>query len=122
MKTYCDSGHVVAQLRCIMRPLGETGIHWPWEDKFLVYVQRFDICGEDAASQLKILKCTKQTNGQCLGDIIPLCQVWAFAHLIPRYGASVDPRLTAHNSLEHSTECYLNKYFDKDTYLCHSSS
>ena len=74
-----------------MRPLGETGIHWPWEDKFLVYVQRFDICGKDAASQLKILKHAKQTNGQCLGDIIPLCQVQAFAHLIPCYGASADP-------------------------------
>ena len=112
----------MAQLRCIMRPLGKTGIHWPWEDKFLVYVQCFDICGEDATSQLKILKCAKRTNSQRLGNVIPLCQVQAFAHLIPRYGASVDPRLTMHNSLEHSTEFYLNKYFDKDTYLCHSSS
>ena len=120
MKTHCDPGHVV-QLRCIMCPLCKNGIHWPWENKFLVYVQHFDICSKDATSQLKILKHAKWTNGQHLGDVVPLCQVWAFAHLIPHYGASVNPRLTVHNSFEHSTEFYLNKYFDKDTYLCHSS-
>jgi hypothetical protein len=100
-----------------MRPLGETGVQWPWEDQFLVYVQRFDISGEDTSSQLKILKRAKRTNGQRIGDVIPLRQVRAFAHLIPRYGASADTRLTAWNSFEHSSEFYLNKYFDKDTFF-----
>ena len=100
-----------------MRPLGTTGAHWPWEDKFLVYVQRFDVCGEDAASQLPILKHAKRANGQRIGDVVPLSQLQAFAHLIPRYGALADSRLTAQNSFEHSTEFFLNRYFDKYMHL-----
>lgn len=101
-----------------MRPLGKTGAEWPWEDKFLVYVERFDSFGSDAASQLQILKCAKRTNGQRIGDVVPLSQVQAFAHLIPRFGPSADSWLTAYNSFEHSTEFYLNKYFDKYLHLC----
>jgi hypothetical protein len=100
-----------------MHPLAKAGVDWPCEDKFLVYVQRFDICGEDNASQLRILKCSKRMNGQRKGDVIPLAQVRSFAHLIPWFGASADPHLTAFNSFEHSTEFYLNIYFEKDTYL-----
>jgi hypothetical protein len=100
-----------------MRPVAKAGIEWPWEDKFLVYVQRFDTCGEDGPSQLQILKRAKRANGMRQGDIIPVAQIRAYAHLVPRYGASADPRLTSQNSFEHSTEFYLNKYFDKDTYL-----
>jgi hypothetical protein len=54
-----------------MHLLAKAGVDWPCEDKFLVYVQRFDICGEDNASQLQILKRSKRTNGQHKGDVIP---------------------------------------------------
>ena len=47
-----------------MHLLERTRAHWPWKDKFLVYVQRFDVCGENAASQLLILKRAKRANGQ----------------------------------------------------------
>jgi len=98
-----------------MRPLGKKGAKWPWTDRFLVYVQRFDVAGEDS-TQMQILRRAKRSNSEHLGEVIPLNQIQAFAHLIPRFGADADNRLTAFNSLEYSTEFYLNKYFDKNTY------
>lgn len=99
-----------------MRPLGKTGERCPWTDRFLVYIQHFDITVAEDATQLHVLKRAKRATGQRLGDVTPLSQVRAFAHLIPRFGPSADSRLTACNSFEHSTEFYLNKYFDKNTY------
>ena len=99
-----------------MRPLGKTGQKWSWTDRFITYVQRFDFVNKDA-TQLHILKRAKRATGQRLGDVIPLSQVRAFAHLIPRFGPTADTRLTAYNSFEHSSEFYLNKYFDKNTYF-----
>ena len=61
-------------------------------------------------------------NGQHKGDMVPLSQLRAFTHLIPHYGASADPRLISFNSFKYSSEFYLNKYFNKDTYLCLSSA
>ncbi|KAF8425727.1 hypothetical protein L210DRAFT_3421137 [Boletus edulis BED1] len=109
-------GHIVGQFRLVMRPLGKTGEKWPWTDRFIAYVQRFDIGAEDV-TQLPILKRAKRASGERLGDVVPLSQVRVFAHLIPRFGATADTRLTAYNSFEHSTEFYLNKYFDKNTYF-----
>ncbi|KAN0078264.1 hypothetical protein V8E55_010321 [Tylopilus felleus] len=98
----------------------EAGRDWPLsglQDKILVFMQHFDICGEHGMSELQILKRATRTNGHHKGDVIPLAQIRAFAHLIPRFGASTDPCLTTFNSFEHSTEFYLNKYFSKDTSL-----
>ncbi|KIO02103.1 hypothetical protein M404DRAFT_28061 [Pisolithus tinctorius Marx 270] len=75
-------------------------------------------------THLRILRRTKRANGQHLGNVIPLSQVRAFAHLIPRFGQTADNRLTAYNSFKHSSEFYLNKYFDNNMYfaLSHSDS
>ena len=51
-----------------------------------------------------------------MGDIIPLSQTRTTAPLIPRYGHRADPKLTSRNSLEFSTEFYLNSFFDKELY------
>ncbi|KAI5997654.1 hypothetical protein F5J12DRAFT_725231 [Pisolithus orientalis] len=116
-------GHVVGQLHLLMCPFGKRGVRWLWTDCFLVYIQHFDIAAEDA-THLHILRHTKRANGQHLGDVIPLSQVWVFAHLIPRFRQTADNQLTAYNSFKHSTEFYLNKYFDRNTYfaLSHSDS
>ena len=97
-------------------------IEWPWEDKYVVYMQHFDICNKDSTSQLQILRHAKRMNGQHKGDVVPLGQLRAFAHLIPCYGASADPHLMSFNSFKHSSKFYLNKYFNKDIYLCLSSA
>ena len=112
----CLTGHHVCQLRLILRPLGRKGTEWPWIDRFLIYVHRFDVTGQDA-TQLKILKRAKHANDQRLGDIVPLSQLRAFVHLIPRSGQTADRRLTQYNSMELLDEFYLNMYFDKNTYF-----
>ena len=99
-----------------MRPIGKKGAMWAWTDRFLAYMQHFDVGGEDS-TQMQILRQAKRSNGEHLGEVIPLNQIRVFAHLIPRFRMDADPRLTAFNSLEYSTEFYLNKYFDKNTYI-----
>ncbi|KAI5988871.1 hypothetical protein F5J12DRAFT_907673 [Pisolithus orientalis] len=98
-------GHVVGQLCLLMHPFGKRGVRWSWTDHFLVYIQHFDIAAED------------RVNGQHLGNVILLSQVQAFAHLIPCFGQTADNQLMAYNSFKHSTEFYLNKYFNKNTYF-----
>lgn len=109
------------QLRLIMRPLGKPRERWPWADRFLTYVQRFDIVPQagsycDPSTQLHILKRALRSGGQCLGDVIPVSQIKVYANLIPRFGQCADSRFTAFNSFEHCREFYLNKYFDKNSY------
>ena len=64
-----------------------------------------------------VLKQSVHAGGAPLGDIIPLSQLCALADLIPKFGAKADPQLTKQTSLAYSTEFWLNKYFDKQTYF-----
>ncbi|KAI5986479.1 hypothetical protein EDD15DRAFT_2373187 [Pisolithus albus] len=114
-------GHCIVQLRLIMRPLGKAGEPWPWGDRFLSYVQRFDIVPQagalrDPSTQMHILKRAMRSNGQHLGDVIAVSRIRAYANLIPRFGQCADARLTSFNSFEHCREFLLNKYFDKNSY------
>lgn len=110
------SGHSVIQMRLIMRPMG--GGACQWHDRFLVYASRFDVVPVlDLATQLHILKRAKRSNGTRLGDIIPLSQIRAPVSLVPRFGIAADNRLTAHNSLEHCSEFWLNKYWNKQLFF-----
>ncbi|KAI6019708.1 hypothetical protein F5J12DRAFT_904126 [Pisolithus orientalis] len=77
-------------------------------DHFLVYIQHFDIAAEDVTHlhilslsgprsiwilppcPLQCLHTSLRANGQHLGDVIPLSQVQAFAHLIPCFGQTAD--------------------------------
>jgi len=105
-----------------MRPLGQPRERWPWADRFLCYMQCFDIVPQagaqrDLATQLHVLKRALRSSGQRLGDVIPVSQIRAYANLIPRFGQHADARLTASNSFKHSREFFLNKYFDKNSYF-----
>ena len=62
------------------------------------------------------MKRSTQANKSCLGDIIPLLQAWIPTPMVPRYGDRANPKLTSRNSLEYSTEFYLNSFFDKELY------
>jgi hypothetical protein len=64
-----------------------------------------------------ILKRAKRLDGTIIGGIIPLSQIRALVDLVPRFGAQADRRLTKENSLEYSTEFFLNKYFDKEFFF-----
>ncbi|KAG2123438.1 hypothetical protein DEU56DRAFT_745404 [Suillus clintonianus] len=116
------SGHVVAQIRLIMRPIGKSGIPWSWKDRFLTYVQRFDISKDrDPTTQLHLLKRAKRSNGSRMGDVIPVSQLRAPVHLIPRFGVTADTRLTAYNSMEHAAELWLNEFWDKNVFFALSA-
>ncbi|KAG1747998.1 uncharacterized protein EDB91DRAFT_1235850 [Suillus paluster] len=96
-------GHTVVQIRLIFRPLGKTGTQWAWRDRFLTYVHRFNIIGiHKPTMQMHVLKRARRSNGTCIGDV---------------FGAAADNRLTTYNSVEHASELWLNRFWDKSTYF-----
>ena len=70
----------------------------------------------DPVTGMYVVKRSSRSNGDRIGDIVPLSQTRIAAPLVPRYGLQADPKLTSRNSLEFSTEFYLNSFFDKELY------
>ena len=64
-----------------------------------------------------VLKRARRTDGTVIGGVIPLSQIRALVGLVPRFGAEADRHFTKMNSLEYSTEFFLNKYFDKELFF-----
>ncbi|KAG1865732.1 hypothetical protein C8R48DRAFT_747731 [Suillus tomentosus] len=117
-------GHTIGQIRLIMRAVGKSGTNWSWKDHFLVYVHHFDIVPQSSgaddrepSTQLHLLKRAKHSNGTWVGDVIPVTQLRAPVNLVPRFGASADNRLTPYNSMEHASQFWLNRYWDKNVYF-----
>ncbi|KAG1796046.1 uncharacterized protein HD556DRAFT_1234897, partial [Suillus plorans] len=115
-------GHTVGEIRLIMCPVGKAGTNWSWKDRFLAYVYRFDFVlqgrsDHELSTQLHVLKRATRSNDTWVGDIVPVMQLRAPVNLVPHFGASADHRLTPYNSMEHSSEFWLNKYWDKNTFL-----
>lgn len=115
-------GFDLAQIRLILHPVWDINV-------FLIYAEHFDIipqptsygsmtrgCCPDPATGMYVMKRSLRSSGARLGDVVPLSQARIFAPLIPRYGDRADPKLTAQNSLEFSTEFHLNHFFDKELY------
>ena len=110
------------QIRLIFHPV------WP-VNAYLAYAERFDIlpqptfygsttrgaCPDPITGQY-IVKRSTRANKSRLGDVAPLLQARIPAPLVPRYGLKADPKLMLRNSLEYSTEFYLNCFFDKELY------
>jgi hypothetical protein len=99
-------------------------------DRFLSYVQRYDIIPQSSTTQpgirgqfpepssgLYLLKKAKRANGRLIGDIVPLDQIRALADLVPRLGKKANSTLTKENSHSLSLEFRLNKYFNRETFL-----
>ena len=99
-------------------------------DSFLAYVQRFDIIPQlgvaaqgnsrtirpEPSSRMFALKRSIRSDGNRLGDVIPVTQIRSPVQLVPRFGHEADPRLTMETSLEYSTEFWLNKYETKEMF------
>ena len=51
-----------------------------------------------------------------MGDIIPLSHIRTGIDLAPRFKDATDKRLTKENSLEYSSEFFLNHFYDKQLY------
>ncbi|KAJ6468957.1 hypothetical protein DFH09DRAFT_1254079 [Mycena vulgaris] len=92
--------HTVGHLRMIMRA--------PGINKFLAYVQRFDIVNPaGSVGGPRPDSDTGITNGIVMGDIIPLDQLRAHVELTPQF----------ENSLDYSEEFWLTKYFTKELFF-----
>jgi hypothetical protein len=115
-------GFDLAQVWLIFHPVWSSNV-------YLSYMERFDIipqatnlsgtsraCCPDPITGMYVVKRSHRSNGSRMGDIIPLSQIRTAAPLVPRYGSQADPKLTSRNSMEFSTEFFLNNFFDKDIY------
>ncbi|KAF9245449.1 hypothetical protein BU15DRAFT_71197 [Melanogaster broomeanus] len=122
-------GHIVTEVRLIMRPVPPKGTHPAWSSRFLVYVQRLDLELQsrrglmvDPITGMHILKRATRSPNALMGDILPLDQLRAFTHIIPRFGEVANPRLNCFNSSHFAKSFYLNKYFDKEFYYTLSAT
>jgi hypothetical protein len=102
----------------------------PSTDFLLAYAQRFDFVPQPApqspmvsnnphvepSTGMHLLKQVRWSNGSLLGDVVPLRQVRALLNLVPHFGTVADNHLTKEMSLEHSSDFWLNKYFDKELF------
>lgn len=133
-KNYFNStpGHHVVQLRLIFRVIPSR--RSPPDlctDKFLAYVQRFDIVPQpnpqrpsqkgpyvESSTGMYCLKRARRSDGSFLGDVIVLEHIRALVDLIPRFaaGESAEKRLSKETVLEHVSEFRLNKYFHKELF------
>ena len=96
---------------------------------FLAYAKRFDVIPQpthfgsttcarcpDPVTGMYVMKRASRSNSTRMGGVVPLSQIQTAAPLIPKYGPKADPKLTSRNSLEFSTEFFLNRFFDKELY------
>lgn len=125
-------GHIVVDLQLIFR-IVPSNPHQTYGDCFLTYVRRFEIIPQvdatisgsrtlkgpypEPSSGLYLLKRSKRSTGVIMGDILPLHQIRSLVNLTPRFGKKAGRILTKDNSLEISTEFWLNKYFTKELFL-----
>ena len=115
-------GYDLAQIRLIFHPVWALNV-------YLVYAEHFEIIPQpafygstsrgihpDPITTQYVVKHSTRTDGSRLGDVIPLLQTRILTPLVPQYGVQADPKLTSRNSLEYSTEFYINHFFDKELY------
>ncbi|KAG1870221.1 hypothetical protein DFJ58DRAFT_723118 [Suillus subalutaceus] len=106
-------GHFVAHLRLIFRPITTLS----YSESYLAYVERLDVVTLDDSTGMYILRRARRANNDRIGDVIPITQIVAPVHLIPRFGPKADPRLTMQSSINHATEFYLNKFWNKELFF-----
>ena len=126
-----STGHVFAQIRLIMRLVPHANLPPVLGmDRFIAYVQRFDIVPQpssvsvpsprclqpDPISGLYLLKRSIRSDGSRMGDIVPLSQCRVPIELTPQFHGKADAHLGKYNSLEISSELWVNKYFHKELF------
>jgi len=50
------------------------------------------------------------------GGVVLLSSITRLVQMVPAYGATVNPELTAANSMDRWRHYYLNSFMDKETY------
>ncbi|KAG6373942.1 hypothetical protein JVT61DRAFT_6105 [Boletus reticuloceps] len=111
------TGHIVAQVRMIFHPIPPNSTRPTWANRYLTYMQPFDIQNNgavDPTTHMHILKHKFRSAGIVKGDILPLDHICSYVHIVPKFGKQANSRLTSFNSLHFADTFYLNHYFDKD--------
>ncbi|KAG2038300.1 hypothetical protein BDR03DRAFT_1045519 [Suillus americanus] len=90
-------GHFVAHLRLIFQPITPLSC----ADTYFAYVEHLDVVALDNPTGMYILRIT---------------QIKALGHLIPQFGTIANPQLTAQTSINHVTELFLNKFWNKELF------
>ena len=72
----------------------------------------------DQNTRLYLLKRATHSNNEMVGDIILLNQLRSLMDVVPRFGKKANPRLMNSNSLSFALEFWLNKYLNKELFLC----
>ena len=123
-------GFFVRQIRLLFHPIWMLKTRLPF---YLAYIQRFDIISQpymprgqqavpDLITGMYVLRRARRSSGSPMGAIVPLYHCYMPVNLIPKFGKSADPYLTAETSMENTREFFLNHYFDvEDFFLLHSS-
>jgi hypothetical protein len=102
-------GHLVAQVRLVFRVHGIN--------TFFAYVQHFNLASEtDPTSGLHSLKRATRRDGSRIGDVVPVAHICSPAQIIPHFSKAANSHLNCHTSNEHSTDFWLNKYWNKQFY------
>ncbi|KAJ7029159.1 hypothetical protein C8F04DRAFT_1212028 [Mycena alexandri] len=127
-------GHTVCQIRMIFRVVTPRDGHAPVTQKFLAYVQRFNIVPQtkldgsgkgpfpEPASGMYLLKRARRSDKSVMGDVIPLDRLRAQVELTPRFGKKADRRLSKETSLDLCDEFWLPKWFNKELFFALAQS
>ncbi|KAG2344282.1 hypothetical protein BDR05DRAFT_860035, partial [Suillus weaverae] len=107
-----NAGHFVAHLCLIFRPITTLS----YSESYLAYVERLDVVTLDNSTGMYILRRARRANNDQIGDVIPITQIVAPIHLILHFGPKADLRLTMQSSINHATEFYLNKFWNKELF------
>ncbi|KAF8191579.1 hypothetical protein K438DRAFT_1590987 [Mycena galopus ATCC 62051] len=114
------AGHIVAQIRLLMRPLWDKKSE-PLTTAYLMYAQRFDIVtqpnsatGREQHTDMYLLKRALRTGGVRMGDVVEVDNIRIPAELVPWFGKEADSRFSAYNCLEFAQQVRLNKHSTKE--------
>ena len=119
------TGFFVGQIRLIFHPIWALKTKLPL---YLAYVQCFEIvpqpympCGQQAVPDpitgMYVLRRARRSNGSPMGAIVLLYHSHMPVDLIPKFGESADPCLTAETSMENTRDFFLNHYFDVEDFF-----
>lgn len=116
-----------------MRPLPRDDHELPaCFNTTLIYAQRFTVVPQvneaisgsktargpypEPTTSLYVVRRAERTNGNPVGDVVPLHQVRAPLDLVPKFGKQADPHVTKETSLHCYQEFYINKYHTKELF------
>lgn len=70
---------------------------------------------DDVIEMFRVKRLFRQC-GERFGEIIPLCNIWRYVELIPKFGRRCPSDWTSETSTELTEELYVNSFSDKQNY------